>query len=115
MAAALFNSLRKNQQWRALSAGTNPTDKVHAEVIIVMAEVGLDLTETVPNKLTDDLATSAAMLITMGCGEQCPYIPGLVREDWQLKDPKGQSLPTVRQIRDEIKSHVEILLSRIDN
>lgn len=108
MAAALYNSLTKSSD--AVSAGTQPAERVHPEVVTVMKEVGIDLTNSKPQRLTDDLAKQAEMLITMGCGEACPYVPGLKREDWPLTDPKGRPLDEVRKIRDEVKHKIEELL-----
>jgi arsenate reductase len=106
MAAAFFNQLADATGARAVSAGTNPGDRVHPEVVEVMKEVGIDLSTAVPQKLTTQLASSADMLITMGCGDECPYVPGLRRDDWPLEDPKGRSLDEVRRIRDEIRRRV---------
>jgi arsenate reductase len=77
-----------------------------------MREVGIDLADKKPQRLTDDLAQSAQMLITMGCGEQCPVVPGLKRDDWPLEDPKGKPLERVREIREEVRTRVEGLLRR---
>ncbi|MBI3541299.1 MAG: arsenate reductase ArsC [Deltaproteobacteria bacterium] len=112
MAAAFFNALVDSSQARAISAGTKPGDKIHPEVIQAMKEVGIDLSTVKPQLLTDDLARSVQLLITMGCGEACPFIPGLQREDWSLDDPKGQSLEKIRTIRDEICSRVKGLIIR---
>jgi arsenate reductase (thioredoxin) len=110
MAAAWFNKLANPSEARAISAGTEPGTRVHPEVLDAMNEVGVDLSGQAPRKLTDDLARGAAMLITMGCGEQCPVVPGLKRDDWPLEDPKGKPLARVREIRDEVKQCVERLL-----
>ncbi len=110
MAAAWFNALADAARARAISAGTEPGARVHPEVLAVMREVGIDLSGTSPRKLTDDLARDAQLLVTMGCGESCPVVPGLAREDWPLEDPKGRSLERVRQIRDEVRRRVEALL-----
>ena len=109
MAAAFLNQLA-NGRARAVSAGTNPGTRVHPEVIDVMREVGIDLAGAVPQKLTTELASGADLLITMGCGDECPYVPGLQRDDWPLDDPKGRSLDDVRRIRDEIRCRVIDLL-----
>ena len=111
MAAAWFNRLAHAQQARAISAGTQPGAHVHPEVLAAMAEVGVDLSQAQPQKLTDDLARGATLLITMGCGEQCPYIPGLRRDDWPLPDPKGRPIEEVRVIREEVRRRVEALLA----
>ena len=95
---------------RAVSAGTAPGERVHPEVVAVMKEVGIDLSEAVPQKLTAELAKDADLLVTMGCGDECPYVPGLRVEDWPLEDPKGKPIERVREIRDEIRRRVEGLL-----
>jgi arsenate reductase (thioredoxin) len=112
MAAAFFNQLADAASAHAVSAGTNPGDRVHPEVIAVMRESGIDLSAAVPRKLTSDLAAGAEMLITMGCGDECPVVPGVKRDDWPLEDPKGKSLEEVRRIRDEIRNRVVQLLRR---
>lgn len=95
----------------AVSAGTQPAERVHPEVVQVMKEVGIDLSSAKPQKLTVELAKDADLLLTMGCGDNCPYVPGLRVEDWPLEDPKGKPIERVREIRDEIRSKVEELLS----
>ncbi len=110
MAAAFFNELADPDRARALSAGTEPAKHVHPEVVAVMREIGLDLSRANPTRLTDDLAASAQLLVTMGCGEACPFVPGLGREDWSVPDPKGKSLEHVRTIRDDIRERVERLV-----
>ena len=111
MAAAWFNALANRDQARAISAGTEPGTRVHPEVLEAMREVGIELEGIQPQKLTDELATGAEILITMGCGEACPFVPGLRRLDWPLEDPKGKPVERVRQIRDEVKAHVVELLA----
>ncbi|MEO8604558.1 MAG: arsenate reductase ArsC [bacterium] len=111
MAAAWFNRLAAPQRARAISAGTQPGAQVHAEVIAAMREVGVDLARAVPMLLTDALASEADILITMGCGEACPVVPGLRRLDWLLDDPKGQPPVRVRAIRDEIRDRVRQLIA----
>jgi arsenate reductase (thioredoxin) len=106
MSAAFFNQLADTRAARALSAGTQPGKRVHPVVAEVMCEVAIDLSAAVPQKLTPDLARDAEMLITMGCGDECPHIPGLRRADWPLPDPKDKPLEEVRKIRDEIRSRV---------
>ena len=96
---------------RAISAGTDPGDRVHPEVVEVMREVGIDLSQARPQKLTPELAQQADLLITMGCGDKCPYVPGLKVEDWPLEDPKGKPLSEVRAIRDAIRDRVTRLLA----
>jgi protein-tyrosine-phosphatase len=110
MAAALFNQLADPAKARALSAGTHPGMRVHPEVVTVMREVGVDLVDARPQKLTSELASQAQLLITMGCGDECPFVPGLRRDDWPLEDPKGQPVECVREIRDEIRRRVEALV-----
>ncbi len=110
MSAALFNKYADPDEARAVSAGTQPADRVHPVVLDAMLEVGIDLSSAKPQKLTPELAQGAEMLITMGCGDECPYIPGLRRDDWPLPDPKGQGIETVRQTREEIKKRVLALL-----
>jgi arsenate reductase len=112
MAAAWFNLLSDPAKARAISAGTDPGPRVHPEVVSAMSEVGVDLSDAPTSRLTSTLAQEAQMLITMGCGDQCPVVPGLKREDWPLEDPKGQPLARVREIRDEIRARVETLLGR---
>ena len=111
MAAAFFNQLADPNLARAISAGTHPGPHVHPIVLEAMHEAGLDLTTARPQLLTDDLARDAAMLITMGCGEACPHIPGLRRDDWPLPDPKSLPLAEVRPIREEIRARVAALLA----
>lgn len=110
MAAALFNQAADPAKAEALSAGTRPGTAVHPEVREVMQEVGLDLSSAQPRLLTDELARGAHMLITMGCGEECPYVPGVERDDWALPDPKGRPLEEVRTIRHAIKARVAALI-----
>jgi arsenate reductase (thioredoxin) len=112
MAAAWLSALVDPAKARAVSAGTEPGVRVHPEVLEVMREVGIDLSAAVPRKLTDELARGATMLVTMGCGEACPVIPGLRREDWPLEDPKGRPLDRVREIRDEVRTRVADLVRR---
>src|SRR5580658_7568847 len=111
MAAAFFNQLVDSQKAQAISAGTEPGERVHPEVLAVMQEVGIDLSHAKPQKLTEELARDAQLLITMGCGDKCPYVPGLRRDDWPLRDPKGLPLEEVRSIRDEIRDKVRTLLA----
>lgn len=111
MAAAFFNRRADPRRARALSAGTHPAESVHPEVVAVMREVGIDLTDARPTRLTDELAAGAQLLVTMGCGESCPVVPGLRRQDWTLPDPKGQPIEHVRAIRDDIRDRVERLIT----
>jgi arsenate reductase (thioredoxin) len=110
MSAALFNACADPAKVRAISAGTDPGERVHPEVVTAMKEDGIDLSAAKPQKLTEDLARGASLLITMGCGDACPFVPGLEVLDWPLPDPKGQPLDTVRGIRDEIRSRVARLV-----
>jgi len=110
IAAGLFNALADPTKARAISAGTDPGDRVHPEVLQVMAEIGIHLVDVKPQRLTESLARQAQLLVTMGCGEACPIIPGLLRDDWQLVDPKGQTLERVRAIRNEITERVKALI-----
>ena len=110
MAAAFFNALADPHKARAVSAGTEPGERVHDVVIDAMREVGMDLHAAVPRLLTPELARDATWLITMGCGDACPVVPGVSRGDWPLDDPKGQPLERVRQIRDDIRQRVEAFL-----
>lgn len=112
MAAAFFNQLADPRKAHAISAGTEPGERVHPEVQAVMQEVGIDLSQARPQRLTEDLAAGAQLLITMGCGDKCPYVPGLRRDDWPLRDPKGLPPEEVRTIRDDIKARVQDLLNR---
>jgi arsenate reductase len=111
MAAAFFNALADPARARAISAGTNPGTRVHPEVVQVMRESHIELEGARPQRLTADLAAGAQLLITMGCGDECPYVPGLDRDDWPLEDPKGKPLDEVRRIRDEVKARVEALIA----
>ena len=110
MAAAWFNRLADPAKARAISAGTDPGSRVHPEVIDAMNEVGVDLSKAVTTRLTTEVAQQAQMLITMGCGDQCPVVPGVRRDDWPLEDPKGKPIADVRAIRDDIRQRVEALL-----
>jgi arsenate reductase len=107
MAAAFFNQLAGAGTARAVSAGTAPGDRVHPEVVAAMREVGVDLSAAVPQRLTPEVAAGAAWLVTMGCGESCPVVPGARREDWPLEDPNGQAVERVRQLRDDIRRRVQ--------
>lgn len=107
MAAAFYNQLAGGG---AISAGMQPSKCVHSEVVAVMKEVGIDLSNAKPQLLTHGLVEDADLLITMGCGEACPYLPGTRREDWPVPDPKDKPLTQVRKIRDEIKTRVQALV-----
>jgi arsenate reductase (thioredoxin) len=110
MSAAFFNHFADPRQAQALSAGTHPGTQVHPVVVDAMREVGIDLSSAKPRKLTPELAADSQLLITMGCGDECPYVPGLERDDWPLPDPKGQDIAAVRNTRDEIASRVRNLI-----
>lgn len=106
MAAAFFNDLANPAIAHAVSAGTEPGTAVHPVVIEAMREAGIDLTHARPRLLSAEMARDARILITMGCGEQCPVVPGVRREDWPLDDPKGQAIERVREIREEVRRRV---------
>ena len=110
MAAAFFNQLVDRTKAEAISAGTEPGLRVHPEVLSAMQEDGIDLSNAKPQKLTQELAEGASLLITMGCGDKCPYVPGLRRDDWPLRDPKGLPVDEVRTIRDEVRDRVQNLI-----
>lgn len=111
MSAAFFNALADPARARALSAGTQPAERVHPVVVEAMREVGIDLSDARPQQLTEALARDAQLLVTMGCGDECPLVPGLRRADWPLPDPKGQALAAVRETRDDIRRRVVALLA----
>lgn len=111
MAAAFFNQLADPARARAISAGTQPAQQVHPEVVAAMREVGMELSGAKPQRLTTEVASQAHLLVTMGCGESCPLVPGVRREEWELPDPKGQPFDVVRQIRDQIRSRVRRLIA----
>ena len=110
MAAALFNKLADPSRARAVSAGTRPADAVHPVVIDAMREVDVDLASAKPQFLTTDFAKDAHIVVTMGCGDECPLIPGAERDDWPLEDPKDKPIETVRRIRDDIEKRVKALI-----
>jgi arsenate reductase len=110
MAAAWFNALADRSKATAVSAGTAPGPRVHPEVLSAMREVDIDLEGIAPQKLTDELAATATILVTMGCGDACPVVPGLQRMDWPLDDPKGKPIERVREIRDDVRARVAELL-----
>jgi arsenate reductase (thioredoxin) len=110
MAAAFFTALADPARAAAVSAGTRPGDRVHPEVVEVMRERGIDLSAQQPQRLTDALAAGAFLIVTMGCGDECPYVAGVKRDDWPLDDPKGQPLEEVRRIRDEVHDRVAALV-----
>ena len=112
MAAAFCTHLAEGRA-RGISAGTAPGTAVHPVVVTAMRERGIDLAGVVPRQLTAEVAASADMLVTMGCGEACPVVPGAPRVDWPLDDPKDQPLERVRVIRDDIEARVRALLSHM--
>jgi arsenate reductase len=111
MAAAFFNRRADPRKARAISAGTRPGDRVHPVVLTAMREAGIDLEAARPQRLTPDLASQAQLLVTMGCEEACPVVPGARVEDWPLQDPKDQPVERVRAIRDEIRQRVDQLIA----
>lgn len=113
MSAALFD-LAAAGTHRALCAGTTPADQVHPEVVEVMRELGVDLSQRTPQRLTRELAEQADLIVTMGCGDQCPFVPGKRYIDWELADPAGQPLDVVRATRDEIARRVEALVAELN-
>jgi len=113
MSRALFERAAGGRH-RAESAGTAPGERVHPEVVEVMAELGLDVSGQVPRKLTREMAERADVVVTMGCGDECPFIPGRRYVDWALPDPKGRPIDEVRATRDDIARRVEDLLTALD-
>jgi arsenate reductase len=113
MSAALFERATEGRH-RALSAGTTPAERVHPEVVEAMRELGIDLADRVPRRLTRELAEAADVVVTMGCGDECPFIPGKRYVDWELEDPKGRPLDDVRATRDDIARRVTALVAELD-
>jgi arsenate reductase (thioredoxin) len=113
MSAALFERAAAGRH-RALSAGTTPAERVHPEVVEVMRELGVDLSGRTPVKLTRELAEEADVVVTMGCGDECPYVPGKRYVDWELEDPKGRPVDEVRATRDDIARRVDALVAELD-
>jgi protein-tyrosine-phosphatase len=113
MSQALFERAAEGRN-RALSAGTTPGERVHPEVVEVMRELGIDLSDREPRALTRELAEEADVVVTMGCGDECPYIPGKRYLDWDLEDPKGRPVEEVRATRDEIERRVNALVAELD-
>lgn len=97
------------------SAGTEPKDQINPIAIEAMAEVGIDIANNQPKVLTDEAVLASDYVITMGCGDKCPFFPGKIYRDWVLADPAGQDIEMVRQVRDEIKQHVVALIAEIDS
>jgi arsenate reductase len=114
MAAAFFNARADRRKAQAMSAGTRPADRVNPAVVETMREAGIDISRETPQLLTPELARQADWLITMGCGDECPVVPGARRDDWPLDDPAGQPIDAVRAIRDEIRARVERLLASLN-
>ncbi len=114
MSQALFERAAEGRHG-ARSAGTTPGERVHPEVVEVMGELGIDLGDRQPKLLTTEDAEWADVVVTMGCGDKCPYIPGRRYIDWDLPDPKGQAVEAVRATRDEIGRRVETLLGELDH
>jgi arsenate reductase (thioredoxin) len=114
MSQALFTRAAAGRH-RALSAGTTPAEQIHPEVLAVMNEVGIDLSDRTPQLLTRELAEQADVVVTMGCGDQCPLIPGKRYLDWELSDPAAQPIDQVRQIRDEISRRTQQLVVDLDS
>jgi arsenate reductase len=110
MAASFFNHMADPSRAKAISAGTTPAERVHPEVAEVMRELSIDLTGAKPLLLTPELAAGSRLLVTMGCGDECPYIPGVEIQDWPLDDPKGRPLDEVRRIRERVKGRVAALV-----
>ncbi len=113
MSEALFTRAAQGRH-EARSAGTTPAGRVHPEVAKAMSELGIYIADRTPQRLTDDLARWADVVVTMGCGDECPYIPGKRYIDWELPDPKGMPLDEVRAVRDEIEQRVRGLLAELD-
>ena len=113
MSQALFERAAAGRH-SAASAGTTPGERVHQEVVAAMRELGIDLAARRPQRLSDDLAAQADVVVTMGCGDACPYIPGKRYLDWDLRDPKGLALDEVRAIRDDIEARVQGLAAELD-
>ena len=113
MSEALFRRAAGSRH-EARSAGTTPAERVHPEVVEAMRELGIDLSERVPQRLTTELAEWADTIVTMGCGDECPYIPGKRYLDWDLEDPSGQPIEAVRRTRDDIASRVDALARELD-
>jgi arsenate reductase (thioredoxin) len=114
MSQALFQRAAHGRH-QALSAGTTPAEQVHPEVIEVMRELEIDLADRQPQLLTRELAQQADVVVTMGCGDACPYIPGKRYIDWELPDPKGRPIVEVRATREEIQRRVAALLAELEN
>jgi protein-tyrosine-phosphatase len=112
MAAALLERKAEGRV-RVLSAGSEPADELNPAVVEAMGELGIDISDERPKKLEDGMVRTSDVVITMGCGDACPIYPGKRYEDWELEDPSGKDLETVRGIRDEIESRVDALLGEL--
>jgi arsenate reductase (thioredoxin) len=113
MSQALFERAAAGEH-TAISAGTTPAERVHPEVVKVMRELGIDLSDRRPQLLTRELAEQADVVVTMGCGDECPYVPGRRYLDWELPDPKGRPIEEVRAARDEIARRVSVLVAELN-
>lgn len=113
MSQALFERAAEGRH-NARSAGTTPADRVHPEVVTTMAEIGIDFVHRVPHRLTEEDARWADVVVTMGCGEECPYIPGRRYIDWDLADPSGRPVEEVRATREDIARRVRELVAELD-
>ncbi|KAG0356313.1 hypothetical protein BG005_004779 [Podila minutissima] len=111
MAAAFFNKHRTQDTVKGISAGTNPASEVHPVVREIMLEVGIDLSNITPVKLTPELAKTVSTIVTMGCGETCPYVPGVQIIDWSITDPKNKPVDEARVIRDEIENRIKAFIT----
>ena len=111
MAAAFFNAMADPRRAIAISAGTQPGERVHPEVVATMREVGIDVSGATPSRLTFEFAEGATLLVTMDCGDEYPVMPVVLREDWPVSDPRGQPVARIREIRDEIKRRVATLVT----
>jgi arsenate reductase (thioredoxin) len=114
MSQALFERAAEGRH-RALSAGTTPGERVHPEVVEVMRELGIDLADRIPKAITTELAEQADVVVTMGCGDECPYVPSKRYLDWDLDDPKERPVDEVRATRDEIDRRVRELVEELDS
>lgn len=114
IAAALFNKLADPRKAKAISAGTHPAKSVHKNVILALKKIGINITHAVPILLTKELASQANFLVTMGCEESCPHIPGLKLEEWDIEDVEGKSTEETVEIQKKIEARVSELIHRID-
>ena len=112
MAAGLLK-LRSDGRIHVRSAGSTPAEEINPNAVVALEELGVDMTEEFPKPLTDEVVRAADVVITMGCGDACPIYPGKRYEDWELDDPAGQDLQTVRRIRDEIDERVQKLIAEL--